>query len=202
MPSRREAATIRLSTSSSGKAGCGRPPRNDKIPCRSFAHSVRPRTARRRSPRAALRFAIAPADVEAGKIAHGERPHRKAEFGQCAVDLMRQGALEQQALGLDRAGAQHAVADKAVAISNHHRHLAEFAAERHGGGHHVRRGGLAAHDFQKPHDVGGAEEMRAEHRGWPLRHGARWHRCRDKMCWMPGWRLRWRDDRGRRTLSS
>ena len=54
------------------------------------------------SARCALRLAHAPADVEAGEIAHRERPHREAERRQRAVDLLRQRAFEQQPLGLDR----------------------------------------------------------------------------------------------------
>src|SRR5581483_10994608 len=45
-------------------------------------------------------FPRAPADIEAGEVAHRERPHRHAERGDDGVDLLRQRALEQQLLRL------------------------------------------------------------------------------------------------------
>src|SRR5437773_9662525 len=42
------------------------------------------------------RLAIAPADVEAREIAHGERTHREAEIGQNLVHLLRQRTFLQQ----------------------------------------------------------------------------------------------------------
>src|SRR6516164_8527650 len=53
----------------------------------------------------ALCLAHAPTHVEAGEIAHGERPHRKTEFADGAVDLVRQRAFEQEPFGLDAARA-------------------------------------------------------------------------------------------------
>ena len=46
------------------------------------------------TPRA---LADAPADVEAGQVAHRERPHREAEVGEHLVDLVRQRALQDAA---------------------------------------------------------------------------------------------------------
>src|SRR5262249_12057834 len=111
----------------------------------------------------AARAANAPADIESGEIAHRERPHRETELDDRRIDLVRQRALEQQPLGFDRAPRQHAVADEAVAIADHDRHLADLAAERDRGRERLMRGRLAAHDLQQPHDVCRAEEMRAEH---------------------------------------
>ena len=111
----------------------------------------------------ALRLAHAPADVEAGEVAHGERPHRKAKLRQCTVDILRQRAFQQQAFGLDRADAQHPVADKAVADADHDRHFLDRARDRQSGRQHIRRGVGPAHDLQKPHHIRRAEEMQAEH---------------------------------------
>ena len=110
-------------------------------------------------------LARAPADVDAGEVAHRERPHREAELGERAVHVLRQRAFEQQLLGLDAARRQHAVADEAVAHADHHRHLVDLAPDRHRGREHVRRGILAAHDFQQLHHVRGREEVHAEHVG-------------------------------------
>src|SRR5262249_4757668 len=63
----------------------------------------------------AAALADAPADVEAGEIAHREWPHRKAEVVEHAVHLVRQRALEDELLGLNAALVQHAIADEAVA---------------------------------------------------------------------------------------
>ena len=72
-------------------------------------------------------LARAPADIEAGEIAHRERAHRHAELGHDGVDLLRQRAFEQQLLGLLAALRQHAVADEAVADADHRRHLGDLA---------------------------------------------------------------------------
>src|SRR5262249_5358712 len=74
-----------------------------------------------------LRLAHASADVETGEIANGERAHREPERRHGGIDLLRQRALKQHALGLDRTDAVHTVADKAVADADHDRRLADLA---------------------------------------------------------------------------
>src|SRR6185295_9166909 len=65
--------------------------------------------------RDAAPFPDAPADVEAGEVAHGERAHREPEIRQHLVDLVRRRAFQNQLLGLQAALVQHAVADEAIA---------------------------------------------------------------------------------------
>ena len=115
-------------------------------------------------------LADAPADIETGEVAHGERPHRKAEAGDRLVDLLRRRALEQQTLGFERAGAQHAIADEAEADADDNRHLLDLAPDIDRGRQHLRRRLRAAHDLQQLHHVRRAEEMRTEHGARPLRH--------------------------------
>jgi signal transduction histidine kinase/CheY-like chemotaxis protein len=114
-----------------------------------------------RSPGAAG-LADAPAHVEAGQVAHRERPHGEAEVHQHLVDLLRQRALQQQPLGLHAPLMEHAVAHEAVADPDQHRHFADAAAHGHGGGDGRLGGPGAPHDLEQPHDVGGAEEVHAD----------------------------------------
>ena len=115
-------------------------------------------------------LARAPADIEAGEIAHRERAHRHAELGHDGIDLLRQRAFEQELLRLLAALRQHAVADEAVADADHRRHLGDLARHRHRGRQHIRRGLGRAHDLAQLHDVGRAEEVHAEHVLRTLRH--------------------------------
>src|SRR5947209_3283834 len=54
------------------------------------------------------RAADAPADVEPGEVAHRERPHRKPEVADDAVDLLRRRTLFEQEARLARVLVQHA----------------------------------------------------------------------------------------------
>src|SRR5213593_635094 len=114
-------------------------------------------------------LADAPADVEAGEIAHGERAHGQAEVGQHLVHLLGRRALEQQAFGLLAALVEHAVADEAVANADQHRYLVDPSPDRHRRGDDRLRRFLAAHDLEQPHDVGRAEEVHADHALGPPR---------------------------------
>ena len=116
-------------------------------------------------------LADAVADVEAGEIAHRQRPHGHAPALQRAVDLLRHGAFERHGLHLAAVGGEHAVAHEAVAHAGLHADLADLLGDRHGGRHHVVGGLLGTHDLEQPHDVGGREEMQAHHVLRPLRHG-------------------------------
>ena len=58
---------------------------------------------------------------------------------------------------------QDAVADKAVANPDQHRNLSQPLARRHGGQDYVVRRFGAAHIFKQAHDVGGGEEVHANH---------------------------------------
>src|SRR6185437_12097465 len=72
-------------------------------------------------------FPRAPADIEAGEIAHRKRTHRHAELGHDGIDLLRQRAFEQELFRLLAALRQHAVADETIADTDHRRHLADLA---------------------------------------------------------------------------
>src|SRR5712691_9818643 len=111
----------------------------------------------------AAALADAPADVETGEVAHGERAHGQAEVGEHLVHLLRRRALQQQALGLLGALVEHAVADEAVADADQHRHLADLSPDGHGRGDRRLRRLLSAHDLEQAHDVGGTEEVHADH---------------------------------------
>ena len=106
---------------------------------------------------------LRPADVEAGEIAHRERPHRQAEIVEHAVDVPGHGAFQDQLLRLALALRQHAVADEAVADADEHADLADLLGDLHGCGDHRLCGLVAAHDFQQPHHIGRREEVHAEH---------------------------------------
>ena len=127
-----------------------------------FAQDVADRRALRRLGR--------PADVEAGKIAHRERPHRHAEVGQHAVDRPWRRAFENELHRLALALGQHPVADEAVADADDHPDLADLGRERCD----CRLGPIsrscAAHDLEQPHHVRRREEVHAEHVLRPLGH--------------------------------
>ena len=106
--------------------------------------------------------ADAHADVEPGEVGHGEGAHLEAEAGECAVDVRRAGAVEQEAFGGFGAAGEHAVADEAEAIADGDGDLAEALADCGGGGDDFGAGLGAADDFEQAHDVGGAEEVHAE----------------------------------------
>ena len=57
----------------------------------------------------------------------------------------------------------HAVADKAVTHARHDGCFLDFFTQRHHGSKHVFAGFFTAHHFEQLHDVGGAEEVRANH---------------------------------------
>ena len=120
--------------------------------------------------RRALRRLGRPADVETGKIAHRERPHRHAEVGQHAVDRPRRRAFENELHRLTLALGQHPVADEAVADADDHPDLADLGRERCDRRQDRFRGLGAAHDLEEPHHVRRREEVHAEHVLRPLGH--------------------------------
>ena len=103
-----------------------------------------------------------PADIQARKVAHGIGPHGEAEFLDDGIDLLRRGALQEQAFRLGAAAGKHAVADEPVAIADHDRDFCQQLAGGDRGGDGLLRGFGAAHDFQQLHDIGGREEMHAD----------------------------------------
>ena len=112
-------------------------------------------------------FTGTPLQVNADHVVHAKRPHGEAEALQRCVHLLRPGAFEQQHARLAHVGVQHAVADKAVAVAGHHRHLAHARAQLLSGLQHGWRGLAAADDLQQFHDVRRAEEVQTQHRFWP-----------------------------------
>src|SRR5690606_1714226 len=108
------------------------------------------------------------ADVDAGQVRHGKLAHGDAEIGQHLVDLGRRGPLVDQG---DRLGAtlvQHAIADEAIAVANQHADLADAFGQIHDRGDDFIGSLRAAHVLQQLHDVGGAEEVHADHVLRPL----------------------------------
>ncbi|KAG1648183.1 hypothetical protein GQR58_030034 [Nymphon striatum] len=105
---------------------------------------------------------LAPANVEASKVAHRERAHRQAEVVDDIVHLGRCCAFHQHAVALGAAHEQHAVANEPVAHANQRGGLADALA----GGHRRRNDllgrGVAAHDLHQFHHVGGGEEVHAD----------------------------------------
>ena len=79
------------------------------------------------------------------------------------VDLLRQGAGHDQIVRGGAVARHHAIADEAVADAGNHRDLADLLGQLHGGRQHVLRRLGAAHDFEQAHDIGGTEEMQADH---------------------------------------
>ena len=57
---------------------------------------------------------------------------------------------------------KHAIADESAAVADQHADLAQLLRKLHAGGDHFGAGGFAAHDFEQPHHVRGAEEVRAD----------------------------------------
>src|SRR5260370_42093871 len=107
-------------------------------------------------------LANAPAHVETGEIAGGERTHGHAEFVERVVNRFDAGSFFDKELRFASVRAEHAVADKAHAVANQHANFAQFFRELHAGGDDFFAGGGAAHDFQQAHDIRGAEEVRAD----------------------------------------
>ena len=136
--------------------------------------------------RLALRLLLHPADVEAGEVAHRERPHREAEVVEHAVDVPRHRAFQHQLLRLALALRQHAVADEAGAHADQHRDLADLLGELHRGGDDFLRGLVAAHDLQQLHDVGRREEVQADDVFRPLGHRGDLVDVRGRRCWWRG----------------
>ena len=109
-------------------------------------------------------------DIQADQIGHGERPHGHAEIVQRLVDVVGAGAFLDQEFGLAPIGIESPVGDEPVADPGYHGLLVDRLGYRQGGGQHVGAGLVAAHDFQKLHDVGGAEEMHPDHILRPAGH--------------------------------
>src|SRR5262245_3614238 len=107
-------------------------------------------------------FANAPADVESGQIADGQRPHRHPEFAERAVDVLRLGALFDQELRLAAVLMQHPVADEAIAIAHEHADLLQPLRQRHRGRDHFFARRFAANDFEQAHHVRRAEVVVAD----------------------------------------
>ena len=114
--------------------------------------------------RQAARLAVAPADVEAGEVAHLERPHRPAEIGERLVDLAGRRALEQQRLGFEptRARSMRLPTKPWQTPTTTGTLPIRRAMSTRSPAH---RGAVfsAAHDLQQLHDIGRREEMQAEH---------------------------------------
>ena len=109
-----------------------------------------------------------PADVITRQVAHAERSHRKAEFLDCLVDLLRQAALLQQETSLTTVLLDHAVTDEAVTDTGDNTGFLDLLRQRQRGCQYILGSRLAAHDFQQLHDVCRAEEVGTDHVLWPL----------------------------------
>jgi hypothetical protein len=116
-------------------------------------------------------LANGPGDIPAREIHDCEGSHCHSPGLEGAVDLRGQGAFVQEKSGLTQVLLEHPVTDEAIAHSRHHADLAYELCERHRGGQHVGRCKLAAHDFEEPHDICGAEEMQTHHIRGPASRG-------------------------------
>src|SRR5690606_16191399 len=110
----------------------------------------------------ALALADAPAHVIARKVAHGERAHREAEVIEHPIDILDLRAFQNQLLRLFGPLCQHPVADEAVTDPHHDRDLADLLGKRHAGRHDGRARLFRAHFLKQLHNIGGAEEMKAD----------------------------------------
>src|SRR5689334_10409862 len=104
-----------------------------------------------------------PTDVVTGQVAHSERTHGKSELLHRAIHLLGQAAFLEEEIALRAIPMQHAIANEAVTDARYNRELADLLRELHGRGEYVFGSGLAAHDLEQPHDVGGAEEVQPDH---------------------------------------
>ena len=107
-------------------------------------------------------LADAPADVEAGEVAHPERSHRHAEALERGVDLRGRRAFLDEEHRLAQVVLDHAVADEAVAHARDDRDLADPLRELHRGREHVGGRARAAHDLEQLHHVRGTEEVQPD----------------------------------------
>src|SRR6266404_6756314 len=107
-------------------------------------------------------FANAPAYVESGKVVGGEWAHGHPEIVERLVDCFYAGALLHQKDRFTGVGMEHTIAHEAAAVADQHTNLPQSLRELHAGGHDFLATGFAAHDFEKTHDVGWAEEMCAD----------------------------------------
>ena len=115
-------------------------------------------------------LARAPAEVEADQVGHRERPHVETEVVDHLVHLLWQCAVQDDLSGLARVAAENVVADESGRVQGHDGDLADGLAERHGRGEGFFAGFHSAHHLQHLHDVGGAEEVCADHVAGALRH--------------------------------
>ena len=112
-----------------------------------------------------------PSSMPPPQVGHGVGAHREAEFDQHLVDLLRQGAFDQEPLRLHAARAQHAVADEAVADADQHRDLVDLARHGHRGRDHPSAV-LAARTISKSRmTLAGEKKCRPITDLRPRRHG-------------------------------
>ena len=108
-----------------------------------------------------------PAEIEPDQIVHLKRPHRHAEAGDDAINLIGGRALQNDLSRLLRITAQHAVADETGRVAGEHGYFRERLTQLHHGRNCLDGGLFAAHHFQKSHHVGRAEEVHADHGAGP-----------------------------------
>src|SRR5690348_9952958 len=89
-----------------------------------------------------------PADIEARKIAHGERAHGHTKIIKCAIDRFYACTFFEQKNGFAHIGMKHTVADKSAAISRQNADLAEPFRKLHAGGDHFLTACLATNDLE------------------------------------------------------
>ena len=78
--------------------------------------------------------------------------------------------MQDDLAGLARVAAEHVIAYESGRVQGHDRDLADRLAERHGRGEGFLAGFDSAHHLEHLHDVGGAEEVRADHVTGALGH--------------------------------
>src|SRR5208282_1907464 len=101
----------------------------------------------------AIFLANPPANIQSGKIARREWTHGHAELNQRVVNGFHVRAFFDQKLGFPPIGPEHAVSDKAPAVSHEHADLAELFREFHASGDDFLTCLFSAHNFEQAHDV-------------------------------------------------
>src|SRR5690606_25467500 len=114
-------------------------------------------------PGGCLALACRPADVQPRHVLHLQGAHSHAKTPQCAIDLSWGATFLQKEIGLARIVAHHTVADEAVTYANQHWDLANSLRETEYRSDDRVVSPCAFHHFQQTHDVGRAEEVRAQH---------------------------------------
>ncbi len=113
-------------------------------------------------------FADTPPDIESGQVAGSHWPHSHAKVIKSFIDGLDACAFFRQELGFTPIRAKHAVANESTAIADQYADLADLFGKLHASCDDLFAAGFATNNLQKSHDVGRAEEVRADDSLGPL----------------------------------